>query len=166
MLACTADDRGKLSFFNTTWGKFSWGCHCQKPRKEMDGQTTYPRLYQDSMGRIWEEPVNTWFLLLSQNRRTKQHLRKLRITSAIPEGMTSILQPLDVSINKPMKCLLRKKWNDWMLNGDRYFTKSEPAKTRIVNSVPMNSLVKIGLVLPEKKLLTNDAWWTTTDNNR
>ena len=59
----------------------------------------------------------------------------------IPGGMTNILQSLDESINKPMKCLLWKKWNDWMLNADRSFTKSEPAKTRIVNSVPDASLI-------------------------
>jgi hypothetical protein len=29
----------------------------------------------------------------------------------IPGGMTSMLQPLDVSVNKPMKTALRQKWS-------------------------------------------------------
>lgn len=41
----------------------------------------------------------------------------------IPGGMTSMLQPLDVSINKPMKSMMRAQWNEWMSCGDHQFTK-------------------------------------------
>ena len=40
----------------------------------------------------------------------------------IPGGMTSMLQPLDVSINKPFKDRMRKKWQEWMLAGEHTFT--------------------------------------------
>ena len=35
----------------------------------------------------------------------------------IPGGLTCIYQPLDVTINKPFKDNLRKKWHNWMAAG-------------------------------------------------
>ena len=37
--------------------------------------------------------------------------------AVIPGGLTSICQPLDASINKPLKDNLRKEWHVWMANG-------------------------------------------------
>jgi len=37
--------------------------------------------------------------------------------------LTSILQPLDVGVNKPIKTMLRIKWAEWMTNGKHAFTK-------------------------------------------
>ncbi len=37
--------------------------------------------------------------------------------AVIPGGLTSICQPLDVTINKPFKDHLRKEWHLWMVNG-------------------------------------------------
>ena len=36
----------------------------------------------------------------------------------IPAGCTYLCQPVDVGINKPMKCGLRGKWEEWMVEGD------------------------------------------------
>lgn len=36
-------------------------------------------------------------------------------TIVIPSGCTSVLQPLDVSINKPVKSIMRNAWSDYML---------------------------------------------------
>jgi len=37
--------------------------------------------------------------------------------AVIPGGLTSICQPLDVSINKPFRDNLRKEWHTWMASG-------------------------------------------------
>jgi len=42
--------------------------------------------------------------------------------AVIPGGLTSILQPFDVSLNKPFKDGVRKRWMEWMANGIHEFT--------------------------------------------
>lgn len=34
--------------------------------------------------------------------------------AVIPGGLTSLLQPWDVSLNKPLKVRVKKQWRDWM----------------------------------------------------
>lgn len=42
--------------------------------------------------------------------------------AVIPGGMTSMVLPLDVAINKPFKDCMRKKWQEWMLADQHTFT--------------------------------------------
>jgi hypothetical protein len=44
-------------------------------------------------------------------------------TAVIPGGLTSVLQPLDVCLNKPFKDRLRKKWIEWMTSSSATLTK-------------------------------------------
>ena len=43
-------------------------------------------------------------------------------TAVIPGGLTSLVQPLDVCLNKPFKDRLREKWMTWMMSGEKTFT--------------------------------------------
>ena len=49
-------------------------------------------------------------------RDTRTHI------AVIPGGLTSMLQPLDVSINKPFKDKLRELWMEWMASDQHSFT--------------------------------------------
>ena len=52
----------------------------------------------------------------------KQQLRENKTaTAVIPGGLTSLVQPLDVCLNKPFKDRLREKWMTWM-SGEKTFT--------------------------------------------
>ena len=50
---------------------------------------------------------------------SKEHATSLAV---IPGGLTSVIQPLDVCLNKPFKDRLREKWSLWMLEGEKSFT--------------------------------------------
>jgi len=42
--------------------------------------------------------------------------------AVIPGGLASILQPRDVSLNKPFEDRLHEQWNNWMIEGQKSFT--------------------------------------------
>jgi len=46
----------------------------------------------------------------------------------IPGGMTSVLQPMDVSINKPFKDRLRQQYLTWILDPARELTETGKIK--------------------------------------
>jgi len=42
----------------------------------------------------------------------------------IPGGLTSVLQPLDVCLNKPFKGHMREQWIEWFTSAEKTFTKA------------------------------------------
>ena len=44
--------------------------------------------------------------------------------AVIPGGLTSVIQPFDVCLNKPFKDRLREQWNGWMTSDEKTYTPS------------------------------------------
>ena len=43
--------------------------------------------------------------------------------AVIPGGLTFVVQPLDVCLNKPFKDLIRQYWSACIIDGEKTFTK-------------------------------------------
>ena len=87
-------------------------------------------------------------------------LKEMKIdVSVIPGGFTSVLQPLDVSLNKPFKDFYRQLWNEWMDSPNPVYTKggnrqkssyqtlSDRISTSIEKSSSMSELIKKSFVI-------------------
>lgn len=135
MLACTADG-GKLPpyviFKRRTLPKVTWPkgvvVRCQD-KGWMDDA-----LMKDWIKVVWGRRPGGYskksLLVLDSFRCHKSQENKDLLKdefrtrlAIIPGSMTSMLQPLDVSINKPMKVLLQRRWNMWYASGTHSFTK-------------------------------------------
>ena len=136
MLTCTADG-GKLAplvvFKRKTLPKetFPKGVHVRvHPKGWMD-----EGLVLDWLDTVWGRRDGGMLrkpsmLVLDSFRCHKtpavlEFLKKEQRTvpAIIPGGLTSILQPLDVAINKPFKDRMRLKWSEWMATGEPVLTK-------------------------------------------
>lgn len=46
------------------------------------------------------------------------------LVAMIPDGLTSLFQPLDICLNKSFEDKIRSKWMKWMSSGDATITKN------------------------------------------
>ena len=80
-------------------------------------RTTFPVHSEERKLLVWDSFRGH----LTEN--VKAELRRRKVDAAvIPGGLTSVLQPLDVSLNKPMKDKVRTRWAEWMVDGDHSYT--------------------------------------------
>jgi hypothetical protein len=60
---------------------------------------------------------------------TKKVLKQLNVDIAvIPRGTTKYIQPADVCWNKSFKCKMKEFYTDWLLNGEKCYTKGGNVK--------------------------------------
>jgi transposase-like protein len=70
----------------------------------------------------WDQDPKVPSLLLFDMHRshlvpnTLDKIKKESKVAIIPAGLTSKLQPLDLTVNRSFKSKLRKKWEDWIIN--------------------------------------------------
>ncbi|GBB95674.1 hypothetical protein RclHR1_25900001 [Rhizophagus clarus] len=91
----------------------------------------YQKIYQKRLPMIVYDSFRG-HLAKSVKIKFKQHNFHLVI---IPAGLTSICQPLDVSINKPFKDNLRKEWHEWISRGDSGITVAGNLKRARISDV-------------------------------
>ena len=71
-----------------------------------------------------------------KTEKVKEKAKEIQTTQAmIPGGLTSILQPLDVVLNKPFKDRVRKRWMTWMASDDKELTKGGNLKKPSISLV-------------------------------
>jgi hypothetical protein len=71
---------------------------------------------------------------LEESIKTKFHQHNFHL-AIIPAGLTSVCQPLDVSINKPFKDYMRKEWYEWMSQGGAGETAAGNLKRARISNV-------------------------------
>ena len=64
---------------------------------------------------------------LTDEIKNKIHRLKSELV-VIPTGMTSVIQPLDVSVNKPFKAQLSEQYDRWISDHDQELTASGKTK--------------------------------------
>lgn len=106
--------------------------------------TTLMEQYVDSVwrtrpGSIFRNPA---LLVLDKHRShthdtTVQAFKSRQNTKChfIPGGMTSLLQPCDLSWNKPMKSRVRQLWSEWLEHGEQQFTRTGKRKRASYDTV-------------------------------
>jgi hypothetical protein len=81
------------------------------------------------------------------NEDVKKKLQRGRTDMVvIPGGVTSILQPLDISINKTLKESLRRFYGEWMAEGNHRYARWKNKAATPENHVLVD-LANLGLHL-------------------
>ena len=118
---------------------------------------------------IWEPNMDSGLLLVWDSFRAhitdsvSAELKRLRIQSVvIPGGCTSKAQPLDVSLNKPFKGILRKCWVEYIADQVEAVSDAERVKTaskQIV--VDVDWIVRAWTYLKERQELIKKSFLVT-----
>ena len=81
----------------------------------------------------------------------------------IPGGCTSVLQPLDISINKPLKSYIRQSWCQYMIEEtDKGVTKvKRPPKEAVIEWI-----LKAQEKIEEKSMIIKKSFFSGWNHNR
>ena len=122
------------------FGPFSAGKKCalytgkcgsrQSSAQGLDGCRWHKALDTKSLEfATWRSPKKKKSLLVWESFRAhltdplKQALPQTNTDIAvIPSRLTSVLQPLNVCLNKPLKDCMRERWMTWIVEGEKSFT--------------------------------------------
>lgn len=131
-------------------------------------------IMQDWLQEVWRKRKGAFFnpkgLLIMDSMRA--HLTEPVKASAksvsaklaiIPGGLTKLIQPLDLAVNKAFKCRMRTLWESWMIEGQHSYTNrgfmrkatfvevakwvSEAWRDVSIKTIT-NSFVKSGIIVP------------------
>ena len=90
--------------------------------------------------------------------------------AVIPGGLTSVLQQLDVSLNKPFKDYMRQCWNEWMTSDLHTFTPAGNMRATSLSTVcewvlkAWNEVRTDSVIKSFKKCSISNAMDVTEDN--
>ena len=98
---------------------------CQVSGEGVDGPRTGAGLAEGRLRQCWWSDQKKYMLVWDSFQAHLSPpicntLKSLNKESTV----TSMLHPLDVTVNKPFKDCMRKKWQEWMLAGQNTFTTS------------------------------------------
>lgn len=96
------------------------------------------KVWSNRKGAVFKKPsMLVWDSFQAHlTEAVKEKCRQLNTAVAvIPGGLTSILQPLDVCLNKSFKDRLRQKWIQWMASEDKPLTKGGNLKKVEIETV-------------------------------
>ena len=117
-------------------------CYCPMPGKWVDGPSTCTGLAEDRGkvgGLTRKKSMLVWDSFRAHlSAPILSTLKSLNTEPAvIPGGMTSMVQPLDVAINKPFKDRTRKKWQEWMLADQHFHCNWTYPQSGITSDLPV-----------------------------
>lgn len=95
-------------------------------------------MFNDWINEVWKKrpcsffnPKSTLILDSAQAHITESVKKSLQFSTSlvvIPGGMTKLLQPLDISVNRSFKLKIRQEWENWMIEGYHTYTKTGKLK--------------------------------------
>ncbi|KAK2559386.1 Pogo transposable element with KRAB domain [Acropora cervicornis] len=114
-----------MVFFRVQFKKFFYSDIRIPVSGEGDGPRTGAGLAEDCLRQSWWSDQKKSMLVWDSFRAHLSPpicntLKSLNTESTV----TSMLHPLNVTVNKPFKDCMRKKWQEWMLAGQNTFTAS------------------------------------------
>ena len=77
-----------------------------------------------------------------------------------PGGLTGLCQPVDVGINKPFKGLIKKRWNEWMMEEGLVGAVTKPSSRKLVAEWIVGSYNELSdFIVKNSWKKTNFSWF-------